>query len=325
MASGWRDTLRRRWPLLKRILTIAFMVAVVALLINYARNVEWDQVWQALRAYDAWVLIAAAALAALSFATYACYDLLGKHWTGHTVPAPRVLLVAFVSYVFNLNLGALVGGFAFRYRLYARSGLPAETTTRVLTMSVVTNWLGYIALAGLLFATRQVPAPPGWEVGQGALQLLGIAFVVLVIAYLALCAFSPRRSWTVRDHEIALPSIGLAAAQLLLSSLNWSLMGLLLYLLMPDGVGYFTVLGVLLLGGVAGAVTHIPAGLGVVEAVFVAILGGEHARHELLAALFCYRAIYYLAPLAMATAVYLLIEARGERGGAGSHLPARSV
>jgi uncharacterized membrane protein YbhN (UPF0104 family) len=325
MASGWRDTLRRRWPLLKRILTVGFMVAVAALLLNYARNVEWGQVWEALRAYEAWVLVAAAALAALSFATYACYDLLGKRWAGHAVPAPRVMLVAFVSYVFNLNLGALVGGFAFRYRLYARSGLSAEVTTRVLTMSVVTNWLGYVALAGFLFGTRQVPAPPGWEMGQGALQLLGIAFVVLVIGYLALCAFSSRRSWTVRGHEIALPGIGLAAAQLLLSCLNWSLMGLLLFLLMPEGIGYFTVLGVLLLGGIAGAVTHIPAGLGVVEAVFVAILGGEHARHELLAALFCYRAIYYLAPLAVATAVYLLIEARGERGGASQELRAKSA
>jgi hypothetical protein len=31
--------------------------------------------------------------------------------------------VTFISYAFNLNLGSLVGGVAFRYRLYSRLGL----------------------------------------------------------------------------------------------------------------------------------------------------------------------------------------------------------
>lgn len=315
--GGWH-AFKRHWPLLKRILTGVFLVAVTALLINYARNIDWGQVWQALRAYQPRILVTAGVLAALSFVVYASYDLLGRRWTGHTLSAPRVMLVAFVSYVFNLNLGALVGGFAFRYRLYARSGLSAEVTTRIVSMSVVTNWLGYVALLGALLATRQVPTPPGWEFGQGATQLLGGLFLVAVIGYLGLCAFSRRRAWTLRGHEIVLPSIGLALAQLGISSLNWSLMGMLLFLLMPEGVGYFTVLGVLLVAGIAGAVTHVPAGLGVVEAVFIAILGGEHSRPALLAALFCYRAIYYLAPLAVAVLVYLLVEARGQQSGGAS-------
>ena len=39
------------------------------------------------------------------------------------------MTVTFVSYVFNLNLGSLVGGVAFRYRLYSRLGNHAHVHT----------------------------------------------------------------------------------------------------------------------------------------------------------------------------------------------------
>lgn len=308
-----RVRLRVWWPRLRRLLTIAFLVAVIALLVNYARNVDWQQVASALRSYSPRILLIAGAIAIVSYITYASYDLLGRRYTGHDASVPNVLAVAFVSYVFNLNLGALIGGFAFRYRLYSRLGLSTALITQVLTVSIVTNWLGYIALAGGLFLAGHVPVPPGWEFGSSALRLLGGLFLMLVLAYLALCAFSSRRHWRIRGHEIELPSIRLAGAQLALGMANWSLMAAILYLLMPAGAGYFLVLGVLLVAGVAGAVTHVPAGLGVVEAVFVAILSGNFPQHELLAALFCYRAIYYLAPLAVATAMYVGLEARARR------------
>jgi uncharacterized membrane protein YbhN (UPF0104 family) len=36
------------------------------------------------------------------------------------------------------------------------------------------------------------------------------------------------------------------------------------------------VLGVLLVSSIAGVIVHIPAGIGVLEAVFMALLAGEH-------------------------------------------------
>ena len=72
-------------------------------------------------------------------------------------------------------------------------------------------------------------------------------------------------------------------------------------------------LGVLLTGALAGAVTHIPAGLGVLEAVFIALLAPPMSRGEVLAALLAYRALYYLAPLLIACGVYLFLEALTKR------------
>ena len=93
-------------------------------------------------------------------------------------------------------------------------------------------------------------------------------------------------------------------------------MGLIVWLLMDRAVPYANVLPVLLLAAVAGVATHVPAGLGVIEAVFVACLSAELGWTRVLAALLSYRAVYYLVPLALALLGYAFVEAsaRLERG-----------
>jgi hypothetical protein len=68
------------------------------------------------------------------------------------------------------------------------------------------------------------------------------------------------------------------------------------------------VLTVLLIGAIAGVMAHVPAGLGVFEFVFVALLSHVVSEERLIAALLGYRAIYYILPLAIASAMYLWIE-----------------
>ena len=50
----------------------------------------------------------------------------------------------------------------------------------------------------------------------------------------------------------------------------------------------------LLVSSIAGVIVHIPAGIGVLEAVFIALLAGEHVSHgTIIAALLAYRMLYY--------------------------------
>ena len=74
-------------------------------------------------------------------------------------------------------------------------------------------------------------------------------------------------------------------------------------------IDYPTVLGALLLAAVAGVLTHVPAGLGVLEAVFVATLAHALPATEVLATVLAYRAAYYLLPLALALPAYAWSEA----------------
>lgn len=319
MNAGVRNRLRRKpWRYwLKRAVTLFFFILVPALLLSLLRNVDWSEVAATLRGYHTLTLLAGLGIAAASYTAFSSYDLLGKAYTGHELPVRHVMPLAFVCYAFNLNFGAWVGGLALRYRLYTRFGLSIRIVTRVLIVSLITNWLGYMILAGTIFSLRLVILPEHWQVGAVGLQLIGLGLLAASLLYLGACRFSKRRTWRWRNHEIVLPSLRMALLQAGLGAANWSLMAALIYLLLPENVFYPSVLGILLISSIAGVITHIPAGLGVLEAIFIALLQHQVAASEVLAALIGYRAIYFLFPLAVASIVYL----RLERGSKKAHKP----
>ncbi|MGE8387896.1 MAG: lysylphosphatidylglycerol synthase domain-containing protein [Pseudomonas sp.] len=294
----------------KRLLTLLFIVLIPVLLFLLARNLDWNEVRQSLVAYKPSTLIIGLGLALCSYLTFASYDLLARAYTGHHLPARQVLPIAFVCYAFNLNFTTWVGGVALRYRLYGRLGLDTATITKILTLGLLTNWMGYMLLAGTVFALRLVKLPESWAVGVTGLQLIGFLLLGIALAYLLACGFAKRRTWRVREHEITLPSLRLALCQVTLGASNWALMAALIYWLLPDDLFYPSVLGILLISCVAGVVAHIPAGLGVLEAVFLALLHGQLGQGTLVAALLGYRTLYYLIPLLLAVITYLVLEKR---------------
>jgi len=310
------------WPWITRILTIAFFALVAYLIVTNARQIEWTEVAAALRRRPVGSLLAATALAAASYAVYSCYDLLSRQYTGHDVSTARVVCTTFISYAFNLNLGSLVGGLGFRHRLYSRLGLGTGEINRVIAFSMLTNWIGYLLLAGTVFLLRPLEIPEGWSLGTGALQALGLALLAVVAAYLLGCAFARTRTWSIRGHDIELPPLRMALMQIAISSLNWLLIAGVIFLLLQRELPYHTVLATLLVAAVAGVLTHVPAGLGVLEAVFVTLLASQMDTSELLAALLAYRGIYYLGPLAIAAVVYLILEARIARASDSASGPA---
>ena len=313
-SSGWRRFLtpeRRRW--LGPLIGVVFLGLVGWLVADHVKEIDWGEVQQSVAAYPATTLGAAALLVVLSHFTYSCYDLLGRRYAGHKLPTTTVLGVGLVSYAFNLNLGSLVGGVGFRLRLYTKLGLDNAQIARVIALSLVTNWSGWLLLAGATFAARQVQLPESFPISATTLQAIGFMMVALPLAYVALCFFSKMREWQWRDHRFLLPGGRLALAQLGLSSLNWALMGTIVWLLLPKELSYGTVLATLLSAAVIAVPTHVPGGLGILEAVFVGALGGLVAQHRLIAALLAYRAMYYLAPLVAAAAMHFTLEAFARR------------
>ncbi|MBF8724041.1 lysylphosphatidylglycerol synthase domain-containing protein [Pseudomonas guariconensis] len=298
----------RTWG--KRLMTLLFLVLIPTLLYLLARNLDWNEVRQSLLAYRPGTLVIGLVLAFASYLTFASYDLLGRAYTGHHLPARQVLPVAFVCYAFNLNFTTWVGGVALRYRLYGRLGLDTPTITRILTLGLLTNWVGYMLLAGTVFALGLVELPKSWAVGATGLRLIGVLLLVLAVGYLLACAFAKRRTWSLRGHELTLPSLRLALCQVALGASNWALMAALIHWLLPHELFYPSILGILLISCVAGVVAHIPAGLGVLEAVFLALLHGQIGQGSLVAALLGYRTLYYLIPLLLALVVYLVLEKR---------------
>jgi uncharacterized membrane protein YbhN (UPF0104 family) len=306
VSRGRRTRLQRY----ARVAFVLFMVVVVALLVRYARGVDWPAVVAALRGYGRGALGTVLALTVLSYLAYGGYDLAARRYAGHDLSTRRVLLIATTSYAFALNLGALVGGAGFRFRMYAHSGLRAACIGRVVVFSMLTNWLGYVALAGAVFAAGAVQPPPQWGFGAGVLRAAGVAMLAVAAAYLLACARWRGRTFHVRGHHFRLPTPQLGMLQVALAALNWALMATILFVLLDGELAWPLVLATLLLSAVASAMVHIPAGIGVLEAVFVAVLGTLAPEPRLLAALLAYRAVYYLLPLLLALAFYAAFEAR---------------
>jgi uncharacterized membrane protein YbhN (UPF0104 family) len=305
------------WPWIKRIVGTLFLTAVLMLLVRYARNVDWGAVKESIAELPRAVLMQAFVLAAASHLVYSLLDLVGRHYTGHRLSKRKVMQISFISYAFNLNLGSLVGGIGFRYRLYGKLGVRYGNITRIVTMSMLTNWLGYILLAGLVFTIAPLQLPPTWSLDSEELRLVGVGLLAFSVVYLLLCAFSRRRSWTIRGHEIDLPTVRMAFAQLAISCTHWMTMAAVPWALLQGQVDYPTALSVLLMAAIAGVILHIPAGLGVTEAVFIALLSHRIPEHQLLGALLAYRAIFYLTPLLVGALLYLKVEMRTRR-----HAPA---
>lgn len=295
---------------LMRAISALCALAVAVLVVRYVCKVDWHAVAAALAALPPATLALVAALTAASYLLYGGYDLAARHYAGHHLPARRVMAISLASYAFSMNLGAVVGGAGLRYRMYSRSGLGTATIARIVAFAVATNWVGYVALAGALFAGGTIVLPPEWGLPPFVVRIAGVAMLLAMAGYLSACAAWHGRLFHVRGHHFRWPSPRLALLQAVLATLDWALMGTLLWVLLGPDYAWGLVTATLLLSAVATAVTHVPAGLGVAEVVFVAVLAGGFPDPRILAALLAWRAAYYLVPLAAAVAFYAHVEAR---------------
>lgn len=314
--AAHQHTRRKRpaWQLwAKRIFTLIVFIAVPTFLTLIIREVNWADVKHGLSELKPRNIALALALGLGSYLVYSCYDVIGRRYTHHSLAVPKVLSIAFVCYAFTLNLGAWAGAFALRFRLYSRLGLDTPTITKIFTLNIITNWSGYMLLAGIIFTCGLVDVPPQWKLGQGGLRIIGVILLIIPFAYLFACKYARRRTWRFWGHKVYLPALPLALIQVLLAVANWSLMALTLFVLFDLKVSYPLILGGLLMSSIAGAITHIPAGLGVLETIFVALLQHKFSQGVILAALIGYRVVYYLVPLSIAVVIYLLLESRAKK------------
>jgi glycosyltransferase 2 family protein len=310
-ANGFRAFIRR-WGM-----SLVALV-VFGLLLSHVDKIDWVGAWQALRRYEPTLLLQALALTTASHMLYGCFDLIGRKHTGHQLPRLQTWCIAMTSYAFTLNLGSMIGSVGARLRLYTRAGLDEVTIAQIVAASVSTNWMGYGLVAGGLFAFGAISLPPQARVSATALEAIGIGMMLLAGAYVLACAVARQRSWQVGGRKVRAPSPRLAVLQLATAATNWATMGAAMYLLLGAKVPYPTTLAVLMAASIIGVLAPIPAGLGLLEAVYLMLLSGTVPQDTLMGALLAYRALYYLLPLAGGLLLYFGLEsALGRRSASG--------
>jgi len=289
--------LRRAAP---AVISLALFFAALAVLRAELRQVTWFALTRDLVSMPPPRLAAALALTALNYAVLTGYDLLAFVYIGKRVARARVALASFVAYAVANNVGfAMVSGASVRYRFYTRWGVTGEELSRIVFFYVTTFWLGLLLIGGVSLATS--PLPNDLQIpGRPVVVVAGWLCASLAVAYVAAAWL---RTHPVRFSrlEVTLPSLGLAVAQLAISTCDWVLAGAVLYaLLPPGGPPLLAFLGAFLVAQLLGLASHVPGGVGVFEGLMILLLRPYFTSGALLPSLIAYRAVYYFLPLSIA-------------------------
>lgn len=302
--------LRRVGPLLGG----AMFALAVWVLQDWLRAQHYQQLLAALAAIPTPALWQAAAFTVAAHAVLSGYDLMAMRFIGRRMAPGPVAATAFLANALANNFGdTLLTGGAVRYWTYTAAGLSASEIARVVLFCSLTFWLGFLVVGGVVFVAGPVDLPPALQ-GVGATSRpLGVLFLLLLGAYLALALLqaATRRPLQLRGVHVQLPSVALTLGQLVIASLDLCLMAAVFYVLLPGSAafGYAYGLTVFLVAMVAGNLSLVPGGLGVFESVVVLLLGARIPAADLAAALLVFRGFYFIAPL-FAAALLLAARAR---------------
>ncbi len=300
--------LARRWQQLRHwllpLLVVLIFCGAAWLIYDQLHRYRWSDIKSAITALPNYRLLLAVLVTALSYAFVVCYDWLALLYLQKKLPLSKVALTSYLAYVCSYNMGfAGMGGAAMRVRYYSAEKLSGWDIARLVSFCAVSFWIGLFALAGVVLIFGNFQLPPrfaGSFTSQQFGYMSGSLLLLLPALYLGMLSIrdEPIKIW---HYTLDLPSIPIGLAQITTSVFDNMLAASVLWILLPDtGLGFFGVLTMFMLAAVVSLISHVPGGIGVFEAVILALLPDSVDRTAAVASLLMYRVIFYLLPLLVA-------------------------
>jgi uncharacterized membrane protein YbhN (UPF0104 family) len=293
------------------ILSLTIIVVAVVVLYHILRDIDVDELVDAMEATDWRTLIIAGLFVTAGYLTLTFYDLFALRAIGHAeVPYRIAALAGFTSYAIGHNVGASVfSGGAVRYRIYSAWGLNVVEVTKICFVAGLTFWLGNATVLGLGIldapqAARALDQLPLWSN-----RLLALVILALLASYIAWVWVKPRMIG--RDGwEVTLPGGPLTLLQIAIGIIDLGCCAAAMYMLMPDepNLGFVTVAVIFVAATLLGFASHAPGGLGVFDAAMMVALW-QFDKEELLAGLLLFRLLYYITPFVISLGVLGVREA----------------
>jgi uncharacterized membrane protein YbhN (UPF0104 family) len=313
---------RRRWMSL---LTAAVIALAAFLVWRVLRQFSVEDVVRSLHRLDGLHLALAALCTGGSYLSLTCFDYLGIRYAGASLSYPRVALASFIGLSIGHTLGlAPLSTGAIRYRFYSQWGLDAEATAKVILFSALTVAIGELSLSSIVLLTKPELAGRVLQLDAPTTRLLGGVGAAILVLYVLLTA-KMRLGLRIRRWSIELPQWRLALAQIVIGTVNYAFVAGALYetLSAVGPADYATVATAYILANLAALMTHVPGGIGILEAVLVTLLPGT----DVIGALIAFRVIYFLIPLAIGTLLFggmeltRRVRARAKAHRAAQHAP----
>jgi len=228
---------------------------------------------------------------------------------------PYIATCSFVTYALGHNLGASVfSGGLVRLRAYTAKGLTAAEVAILVALCSFTFAYGTLMLTGFVFVVEPEIVQPLAEVIP-VLALPPALVRTIGAGLLLLCALYVIGSWLhfkplhFRSLHIVYPRLPIVSRQLVAAPLEIIAAAGIIHFALPEAghPGFLVVLGAFLLSFSAGLLSQTPGGIGVMEAVFLALVS-TISPSDVVAALLIWRLMYLIIPLAISLPIVIAFE-----------------
>jgi len=230
--------------------------------------------------------------------TLALYEIVVVRYVKHGIGRAKPMITAFIAFPLGHAIGqAMLSAGAIRYRMYTPAGF---TAMEVGATALLCN-LPYALAFGLLFDLALVFAAadlaPLFRISSEWLVALGCVGLAKDVGY-AVLVWRRKKPIRLGGWAVNLPPPRLTALQYVVGLIDVVLVSSVLYLMLPDSakLAYLPFLAVYLASVLAGVLSHVPAGLGVIESMLLVLLPHVPPA-ELLASVLLYRVIFEILPL----------------------------
>jgi glycosyltransferase 2 family protein len=293
------------WSRIGFALSVAIIAVALVVLYHILRDIDPDELLDAIEATDWPTLIIAGLFVAAGYLTLTLYDLFALRAIGRSEEPYRIAALAgFTSYAIGHNVGASVfSGGAVRYRIYSGWGLSVIEVTKICFIAGLTFWLGNATVLGLGIldapqAARAMDQLPLW-----ANRVLALVILAMLGSYVAWVWVKPRiigrEGW-----QVTLPGGPSTLLQIAIGIVDLGCCAAAMYMLVPDepNLGFATVAVIFVAATLLGFASHAPGGLGVFDATMMVALW-QFDKEDLLAGLLLFRLLYYIIPFVLALGV----------------------
>lgn len=302
----------KKWAAL---LWIPLIGLAVWVLIDRLEQIDFGDVKQQLLAFPATTVLIGMAFSAAVYALVGIYEGIAVR----IASGQRMPLVAFRTAIIANPLGraiglALVSGGALRYRMYAPVGLSARQVTSIVLLAAMPYFFSVGWLIDLSLLLNADTAAEALRLTSGVVLLLGAIGLAKDIGWLTF-VFTRKKPVMIGGQAAPIPTVRDTSIQLAVGLTQISLMTATLYIFMPPelNMSWPAFIAIYCIAFVAGQLSNVPAGLGVLEAALLLMLP-QVPPAKLLGAVLAYRAVFEILPLLLALVLLVAFESTSSSG-----------
>jgi uncharacterized membrane protein YbhN (UPF0104 family) len=239
------------------------------------------------------------------------YDISVSKQLKLSISFKHLSLISLITFIINNNLGfgAFLGG-AMRLRFFSRLNINLKDIAKYLIIFSWVYWVGLIFLASItfLFIIPDTNILMPFVEAKINARLIGLLTISSLAVFILISVLKDifKLNWSLL---FPFASTKRLITITLISTLDWVLLSLIFYFLLPHGkLVYFDFLPNFLIAQIGSVTSHLPAGIGVFDSIMIYYFKDIFGLNTLLSSLLIFRVIYFIIPMIFALSMFFLYE-----------------